>query len=72
MHLKQISRDLRRKLYGSRADYRGTGYYGAGSHAGAGGGDGGGGYGVVLSCFIVSFFYSQIRFEVYNEFLPPL
>lgn len=31
MHLKQISRDLRRKLYGSRADYRGGGYYGAGA-----------------------------------------
>ncbi|KHN82051.1 Splicing factor U2AF 35 kDa subunit [Toxocara canis] len=49
MHLKQISRDLRRKLYGSRADYRGTGYYGAGSHGGAGAafgrGGGGGGYG---------------------------
>lgn len=31
MHLKQISRDLRRKLYGSRAEYRGGGYYGAGN-----------------------------------------
>lgn len=31
MHLKQISRDLRRKLYGSRAEYRGGGYYGGGN-----------------------------------------
>uniref|UniRef100_A0A8R1XNG4 Splicing factor U2af 38 kDa subunit n=3 Tax=Onchocerca TaxID=6281 RepID=A0A8R1XNG4_ONCVO len=38
MHLKQISRDLRRKLYGSRAEYRGGGYYGGGNwHEGRGG-----------------------------------
>ncbi|MCP9257977.1 U2 small nuclear RNA auxiliary factor 1 [Dirofilaria immitis] len=43
MHLKQISRDLRRKLYGSRAEYRGGGYYGSGNwHEGYGGGGGGG------------------------------
>ena len=38
MHLKQISRDLRRKLYGARAEFRGGGYYGANNY-------GGGGYG---------------------------
>ena len=53
MHLKQISRELRRKLYGPRAEFRGGGYYGAGANYGGYGGGydrHGGGYGGMRIC----------------------